>query len=189
MRRAIFHRVLAWALLLFVLFTIFLVGILPLWNSYQTTRLAANEAQRQVATAQKAIADVEYLMAQPESQFEAIDRFLLPGDSQTLAAAALQSRVETLVDQRGGQIFSIHTILGEKQQDLAQVSIRIRLAPTTSVLQQILFDLEGQLPLLTIDYLKLVSHGGHELYIDSPLNAEIQVSGWWAPVPMKNHDA
>ena len=186
--REVHHRTLAWLLLSFVLFTIFIVGVLPFWERYQATRLAVTEAQEQVVKTQEAVAHVEYLIAQPESRLEAINRFLLPEDSQTLAAAALQNRIETLVDRRGGQIFSTHAILGEEQQGLAQVSIRVRLALTTSVLQQILFDLEGQLPLLVIDYLKLTSHGGHEPYLDSVLNAEIQISGW-VLVPMEDHDA
>lgn len=186
--RGLHHRALAWSLLSLVLLTIFIVGVLPFWERYQLTRLAVAEAQEQAAKIQEAVAHAEYLTTQPESRFEAINHFLLPGGSQALAAAALQSRVETLVDQRGGQIFSTHTILGEEQQSLAQVSIRVRLALTTSVLQQILFDLESQLPLLVIDYLKLASHGGHEPYTDSVLNAEIQISGW-VPVPVKDHDA
>ena len=187
MERNLHHKALAWLLLSFVLLTIFIVGVLPFWEKYQATRLAVVETQGQIVKIQEAVARAEYLMAQPESRLEAVNRFLLPGDSQTLAAAALQSRVETLVDQRGGQIFSTHTILGEEQQGLAQVSIRVRLALTTSVLQQLLFDLEGQLPLLVIDYLKLTSHGRHETYIDSALNAEIQISGW-VTAPMKDRD-
>ena len=188
MERGIHQRVLAWLLLSFVLFTIFIVGVLPFWERYQATRLAVTETQEQIAKTQEAVARVEYLMAQPAARPGAIDRFLLPGDSPALAAATLQSRVEALVDQRGGQIFSTHTILEEEQQGLTQVSIRVRLSLTTSVLQQILFDLEGQLPLLAVDYLKLASHGGHEPYIDSVINAEIQISGWVA-VPAKDHDA
>lgn len=188
MERDLHHRVLAWLLLSFVLITIFIVGVLPLWEKYQTMRLAVTEAQGQVVRTQEAIARAEYLMTRPESRPEAINRFLLPGDSQALAAAALQSRIETLVDQWGGQIFSTHTILGEQQQGLAQVSIRIRLTLTTSVLQQLLYDLEGQLPLLIVDYLKLTSHGEYEPHIDSILNAEIQISGW-VPVSVKDHGA
>lgn len=188
MERHLHHRALAWLLLLCVLLAVLVVGALPLWERYQATRQAVAEIREQVANTRKAVARAEHLMAQPESGPEAINRFLLPGDSQALAAAALQSRVETLVDQRGGQIFSTHTILGEEQQGLAQVSIRVRLALTTSVLQQVLFDLEGQLPLLVIDYLKLASYGGHDPYIDSALNAEIQISGW-VPVPVEDHDA
>jgi len=188
MERDIHHGTLAWLLLAFVLLIVFIVGVLPFWERYQVTRLAVAEAREQIVKTQEAVARAEYLMAQPESRLEAIDRVLLPGDSQTLAAAALQSRVEVLVDQRGGQIFSTHTTLGEEQQGLARVSIRVRLALTTSVLQQVLFDLEGQLPLLAIDYLKLTSHGRHEPYIDSALNAEIQVSGW-VRTSMKDHDA
>lgn len=186
--RSSHHGVLAWLLLAFVLSIIFTVGVLPFWERYQMTRLAVTEAQEQIAKTQEAVARAEHLTAQPESRLEAINHFLLPGDSPALAAAALQSRLEALVDQRGGQIFSIHTILGDEKQGLAQVSIRIRLALTTSVLQQVLFDLEGQLPLLAIGYLKLASHGGHEPYIDSTLNAEIQISGW-VLVPVKDHDA
>lgn len=186
--RGLHHRALAWSLLSLVLLTIFIVGVLPFWERYQLTRSATTEVQEQVVEIQEAIARAEYLTAQPESRLKTINHFLLPGDSQALAAAALQNRVEALVDQRGGQIFSTHTILGEERQSLAQVSIRVRLALTTSVLQQILFDLEGQLPLLVIDYLKLASHGGHEPYTDSVLNAEIQISGW-VPVSMKDHDA
>ena len=186
--RGLHHGVLAWLLLSLVLFTTFIVGVFPLWERYQSIRLAAAEAQRQVVRIQEAVARAEYLMTQPEFRLEAIKRFFLPGESQALAAAALQGRVEALVDQRGGQIFSTHTILGEERQSLAQVSIRVRLAITTSVLQQILFDLEGQLPLLVIDYLKLASHGGYGPYTDSVLNAEIQISGW-VPVPAKDHDA
>ena len=188
MERDLHHRVLAWLLLALVLITVFVVGALPFWEKYQATRLAVIEAQGQVVKTQEAVARAEYLMAQPESHSEAIHHFLLPGGSPALAAAALQSRVEALVDQRGGQIFSTHTILGEEQQRLFQVSIRVRLDLTTSVLQQILFDLEGQLPLLTVDYLKLASHGRHEPHIDSILNAEIQISGW-APVSLKDSDA
>ena len=188
MERNTHHRALAWLLLLFVLLIVFVIGVLPFWEKYQVTRLAVAEVQRQVAKTQEAVASAEYLMTRPGFRPEAINRFLLPEESPALAAAALQSRVETLVDQRGGQIFSTHTILGEEQQGLVQVSIRVRLALTTSVLQQTLFDLEGQLPLLTVDYLKLTSHGGHEPYIDSILNAEIQIFGW-VPVPAKDSDA
>ncbi len=188
MEKDIHHRVLAWLLLSLVFLIIFIVGALPFWEKYQATRLAVAEVQEKVVKTQEAVAHAEYLMAQPESRSGAINRFLLPEESQALAAAALQSRVETLVDQRGGQIFSTHAILGEGRQGLAQVSIRVRLALTMSVLQQILFDLEGQLPLLVIDHLKLVSDGGHQPYIDSVLNAEIQISGW-VPVSMGDHDA
>lgn len=186
MDRDLHHRVLAWLLLSFVLFAISVIGVFPFWERYQAMRLAVTEVQEQVVRTQEVVARAEYLMTQPESHSEEIHHFLLPGDSPALAAAALQSRVEALVDQRGGQIFSTRTVLGEEQQGLAQVSIRVRLDLTTSVLQQILFDLEGQLPLLDVDYLKLASRGGHEPYIDSTLNAEIQISGW---VSVRDSDA
>lgn len=181
---AILQRTLALTLLAVLGLLAYFALVSPVWQSYRRTREAVAEHEARIARMLGLVADAERLSRQREVLREQGDsgRYLIRGASATLAAAALQKRIESLVERKGGRLGSTQVLPLETGQDFVRVAIRVHLALDTSTLQQVLYELEGQPPLLIVDDLVVIARDGHSTHRTrgNPVNLDVQLrlSGW-----------
>lgn len=81
--------------------------------------------------------------------------YYLTGQTDALAAADLQSRVQSLIESVGGHVASLQSLPGQDEQGFRRVTIRLQMRTTIGPLMQILHSLETGTPLLFVDNLDI----------------------------------
>lgn len=157
-------RITALALLVLVVVALFRVVGWPRLQEYRENR--ANIAQSedaiakysQIAGSYDALqAELSSLRADPE-----LGQFMLPEDSDTLAAASLQERVKSIVEATGGSLTSTRVLQSEQEQGtrFQRVSVNVRMSVTVETLQRVLHELESGVPYLIVDDVIVLARGG-----------------------------
>ena len=152
-------RVLAVILLLAAAGLVYAFVMMPIWQSHQETRNAVASHEEQIARLLGVAANTRALSEQRnalQSRGE-LGRYLLAGSSTTLAAAGLQERIKSIVEGTGGRLTSTRVLNPESEHGFTRVAIGVRLALDTVALQEVLYQLEGQRPLLVIDELMVIA--------------------------------
>jgi len=173
------NKIAALAILLVLIAVFLFAAAFPIWRSYQSLYSEIAGVQERLDRAVAANENAKSTLARSESLGE-LERFLLVGESTTHAAALLQSRIGDLVARYGGQLTSTQAIPAESGQSIAHLSVRAHFMATAESLVRILMDLEGQLPLLVMEELRVSSRGGRNLYENTLLDVSFRVSGWMA---------
>jgi len=187
----VLQRALALALLAALGSLAYFVLAEPVWQRYQTTRDAVLEHETQIARMLRVAADAERLSRQRDvlRTQGSLDGYLIPGATPTLAAAALQNRIESVVKQSGGRLSSTQVLPTETEHDFIRVAVHVRLAVDTPSLQKILYAFESQPPLLIVDNMLVNSRGGRNvrrrresrtgnLGRATNLDVRLRLSGW-----------
>ena len=161
-----------------------LVVISPTWQSYQTTRHTVAEHESRIGRLLAVAAESQEL-SERRNAFRAeadLRRYLIAGESVTMAAVALQKRIESIAAQTGGRLISTEVLTPEDEHGFVRVTIRARLALDILALQQVLYELEGRPPLLVIDEIVVIARGGRSVGAagGTPANLDVQlrVFGW-----------
>ena len=180
----ILQRALALTLVVAAALLAYLVLVAPLWQSHQMARDATVEHEAQIVRMLALAADAKRLSEQRDLlriQGKS-ERYLIRGASPTLAAAGLQKRIEAIAEQAGGRLGSTQVLPSQTEDDFVRVAIRVRLALDTPTLQRVLYEFEGQPPLLVIDDVVVIARGGHNIRQtrQAPANLDVQfrLSGW-----------
>ena len=183
---AVLQRTLALVFLVVPGLLVYFVLLSPVWQNYRATRDTVADYEARIAHMLGISADAKRLSEQRDVlriQGDS-DRYLIGGASATLAAALLQKRIESIVERSGGRLSSTQVLPPETGQDFVRVAIRAHLALDTPTLQQVLYELESQPPLLIIDDLTVISRGGLETHRPhgAPVNLDVQLRllGWMA---------
>ena len=186
---ALQSRILALALLLGLAGLLYAAVASPVWKVHRVARDALAEHESQIARLLGIAADSTRLSQQRDALRARGDlrRYLLGGSSTTLAAAALQERIKSTVEATGGRLTSTRVLGPEAEHGFTRVAIGVRLALHTSALQQVLYELEGQAPLLEIDDLMVIARRTRSARQsrNSPANLDVRfsVSGFMPGAP------
>lgn len=174
-------RVLAIAIPAVLALVVYWLVALPLLQHWRQTRDAVAEQESLIARLQGVVAQSKRLPARPHTALTESDlqHFLIAGTTATLAAAALQKRVESAVMHGGGRLASTRVLQAEEEHAFVRIAIAVRLATDTSGLQQMLYALESSLPLLVVEELVVISRGGRG---PDKLDVRLRISGWTAGV-------
>ena len=81
--------------------------------------------------------------------------YFLPPATPALAAAALQQRVKSLIEESGGTLLSTQTLPVSEEGGAVRVAVSVTLQGNVEMLQKTLHGLESQKPLLFIDNLEI----------------------------------
>ena len=148
-----FSRTLAVALLVLLVVILWRVAVAPLWSRFAQDREAIAEARGAIARYQQLTARRdEFQKAIDELDTdEGLERALLSAGSSTLAAAQLQQRVKATVEQHGGSLVSSQVLDAERKGPFAKVRVNVRMSVSVEELQNVLHELESQLPILVLD--------------------------------------
>jgi general secretion pathway protein M len=88
-------------------------------------------------------------------QDQGITAQYLPQSAPALAAAELQQRIRSVVEAAGGTLRSTQALPPVEEGHTVKVAVSVTLTGDTDNLQKILYDLEGQTPLLFVDNLEV----------------------------------
>jgi general secretion pathway protein M len=155
------RRVLAVLLLVVAVLLAVRLILMPIWATYADNHDAIAQYQddiarysglsSQVAELQSAVGELQ--------QSDDLVRFVLPQESEPLAAAALQARVKSVVTDSGGTLTSTQVLPTAPAQGFKRIIVNVRMAGSTDVLQRVLFELENGLPYLIADDIVILSRG------------------------------
>lgn len=183
-------RVAALSLLVLVVAVAGLLVVRPLWATYSVNRDLIRELEdnvarfESIATRQVAL---EQQLARLEQDTE-LDALTLQADSATLAAAALQERVKSAVQESGGSLTSTQILESRKIESLELVSVNVRMTGSTPAVQRTLYALETGRPALVTDNLLIVTRrtavrlDNRRTMQQDFLDLRFQVSGFYQPV-------
>mgnify|MGYP001432859965 CR=1 FL=1 len=151
--------------------------------------------QNQLQQQQERLAQLERIAATREPVQQRIvkiqqDRNItaqyLPQSAPALAAAELQQRIKAVVEAAGGTLQSTQALPPVEEGGAMKVTVSAIMNGDTGSVQKVLYDLEGQTPLLFVDNLELsarmmrprLPNGRYANYTRMQLNAQFEVSGY-----------
>lgn len=151
--------------------------------------------QNQLQQQQERLAQLERIAATREPVQQRIvkiqqDRNItaqyLPQSAPALAAAELQQRIKAVVEAAGGTLQSTQALPPVEEGGAVKVTVSAIMNGDTGSVQKVLYDLEGQTPLLFVDNLELsarmmrprLPNGRYANYTRMQLNAQFEVSGY-----------
>ncbi|NCF27493.1 MAG: general secretion pathway protein [Gammaproteobacteria bacterium] len=156
------RRILAVLLLVLVVLLAVRLILVPVWATYAGNRDAIAQYQDDIARYSRLSSQVAELQS-AVGELQASDdlvRFVLPQESEPLAAAALQARVKSVVTDSGGTLTSTQVLPTEPEQGFKRIIVNVRMAGSTDALQRVLFELENGLPYLIADDIVILSRAG-----------------------------
>ncbi len=156
------RRILAVLLLVLVVLLAVRLVLVPVWGTYAGNRDTIAQYQDDIARYSRLSSQVAELQSAVGELRESDDlaRFVLPQESEPLAAAALQARVKSVVTDSGGTLTSTQVLPTEAEQGFKRIIVNVRMAGSTDVLQRVLFELENGLPYLIADNIVILSRAG-----------------------------
>ena len=110
----------------------------------------------------------------------------LPQSAPALAAAELQQRIKAVVEAAGGTLQSTQALPPVEEGGAMKVTVSAIMNGDTGSVQKVLYDLEGQTPLLFVDNLELsarmmrprLPNGRYANYTRMQLSAQFEISGY-----------
>ena len=151
--------------------------------------------QNQLQQQQERLAQLERIAATREPVQQRIvkiqqDRNItaqyLPQSAPALAAAELQQRIKAVVEAAGGALQSTQALPPVEEGGAMKVTVSAIMNGDTGSVQKVLYDLEGQTPLLFVDNLELsarmmrprLPNGRYANYTRMQLSAQFEISGY-----------
>jgi len=151
--------------------------------------------QNQLQQQQERLAQLERIAATREPVQQRIakiqqDRNItaqyLPQSAPALAAAELQQRIKAVVEAAGGTLQSTQALPPVEEGGAMKVTVSAIMNGDTGSVQKVLYDLEGQTPLLFVDNLELsarmmrprLPNGRYANYTRMQLSAQFEISGY-----------
>ena len=180
------NRILAILLLGLALGLVHLVIVEPLFGSYDAAEARLEEARSRLARYRDiaAAADrVERAAALARAERVSSGVFLV-GDTDALAAAALQNTIGALAREAGAELRSVQSLPPEESEGLVRVRLKSQLITTTRGLKRLLHALETGRPLLFVDAVKIRARLGRiaprtdALEVDADLMVDLTISGY-----------
>ena len=153
-------------------------GWMGLARSIDETRELANGYERAIAAKSRIAAELEALRGErPDPSW------FVTGETDALAAAALQNHVTALVSESGASMRSIQPVPGDDEDGLKRVTLIVEFEATTTSLTHLVYALESLTPYLFIDQLQAASRiGSPEEPESAPvLDVRLTVYGYAAP--------
>ncbi|MCB1918679.1 MAG: hypothetical protein KDJ28_01710 [Candidatus Competibacteraceae bacterium] len=112
--------------------------------------------------------------------------YFLPQAAPALAAADLQQRVKSLVENAQGSLLSVQALPVIEEGGMVRVAVSATVQGDVEALQKVLHSLESQVPLLFVDNLQVTARqfrprlpdGKIAPYTRVQLNSQMEVSGY-----------
>jgi general secretion pathway protein M len=180
-RGSLLSRVLATSLLLVVLWLCTYLVVLPVISAYRTTaeEVAHNRA---LLDRYRALAAEQPRYARRlEERLEAYqaNTGFLQGQDETLAAAALQERVGSVIDAAGGELRSTQILPSQVVDEglaIRRAGLRLQFAVAIEGLEEILYELETAEPYLFVDDINIREQRTRRRRNEGPSETSLDVS-------------
>jgi general secretion pathway protein M len=176
-------RWVALGLLAVVLVVLFKLSLAPLWQRYRALAPAITEQREQLQRYQRLAAEAPQLQKRLQALRDnaPFGDYLLSGASSALAAAALQQRLQTLVQAQNGRVLSTRVMRPQQDGDFEQVSVNARLQVDLAGLQGLLQGLETQTPYLYVRNLNVYRQMGRRSVMGNQLEVQMDIHGLRLP--------
>ena len=179
------HRMLALALLLTTLGSIYLVTVQPLLDAHRRYDQRIDQARLQLSKLNAIVQSegtIRAMLKQARENQTGKDYFLT-GRTPGLAAANLQNHLRGIIEAGEGQLVSIRDLATNADDRLTTVRVNVRIKASTTSLQEILYAIETRTPLIFIDKVSIRSraHRGRRAQITSAqalLDIQLDLSGY-----------
>ncbi len=149
----------------------------PLWHAYDTSQETISDYRENIARLDRIAAKqpaLEQRVRQLSRQRKLV-RYTLGAQSPTLAAAALQDRVKSIVEEHEGRLTSTRILPVTDIGPFFQVTVNVQMRVSTKALQDVLYGLESGAPYLLIENLTILSRGRRNYRRAGPAPAELDV--------------
>ena len=183
-----FHRIAALTLLVAMLLSVYLLIDRIVIGRYEFYQDNISQLQDRLQRYENMLSMREDLEArlQQIKQDTSIDAYYLQQSSSVLAAADLQQRVKSAVENNGGNLISTQILPVDNEGMFSKVAIRVQMTGDTEVLQKTLYDLESARPLLFIDDLQVRGqpirqrnpNNRNEITLRIQLTTQFELSGY-----------
>jgi general secretion pathway protein M len=167
----------ALALLAFVLGAAYLLLVAPVIEAFRSTNDATRHALEQLARYEQISETYPNRKAQLErlARQQARSGIYLAGETDALAAAALQEDVNAKIERNGGKLRSIQILPVKTDGDFKQVSVRVQLTATLGSFARILHALESGKPYVFIDNLDVKNRRARKVAKDQANDPELVI--------------
>ncbi len=183
------QRILALALLFLPFLILYLVVISPYLRLLEDKRDRIADLGFQQERLQRAAAQGPHwrklLNSLKTSQSQ--NHQYLEGKTPPLASAELQKQMGEIIRQAGGKVTSTQVLTTKPEGPFTRVAVRVRFSANTPALQEILYGIESNQPLLLIEKLSIRSTRGRrrssrtrQIVPVDKLNVNMQVVGYMA---------
>lgn len=177
------QRIVAIALLVLVFAVIWRLALQPAWRHWQSGEEFIDQQLNTIARLRaisSSQAQYSATLAKVKSD-SGVDAQLMKSASATLAAAQLQQQLKTLVESAGGSVVSSQPKDASDEGPFTRVGLNVRMLVSISALQQVMYALETQSPLVMIDEVLVLSRGRRKARTsrtDGMLDVRINVAGF-----------
>jgi general secretion pathway protein M len=185
---SLLSRTLAVLLLLAVGLAAYQLLVLPVAAAYREAAEAIERSQgllQRYRTLAAQRDELARLVAQQE-EMAALSEAYLGGQSDALAAAALQDQVRRAIERAGGELRSTQILPARAADNAAGVrraSLRLQLGVDIEGLETLLYQLEAGEPYLFIDQITIregrVRRGRADVAPDPTLDVSLEIYGYW----------
>lgn len=166
-----------------------LFGVVPLQRAYQSADAALRSDAELLWRYRRIAAQRPALEAQLEGfdERQASSELFLDGDTATLAAAALQDRINRLIDAHGGQVSSIQSLPAVADGALREVGLLVQFTGTIETVQEVLYAIETDARLLTFSDLDVRARLSRRrrrqasALVDPQLAVRMEIAGYLPP--------
>lgn len=180
------RRIVALGLLAALLLATHALVISPLVNGWVGLARSIDETRELASGYERAIGAKARLAAELDAlRIERPDpSWFVTGETDALAAAALQDHVTALVSGAGASMRSIQPLPAEDADGLKRVTLVLELEATTTSLTHLVYALEAETPYLFVDQLQASSRIGtpEEPESNPLLDVRLTVYGYAAPI-------
>lgn len=147
------RRQLALVILLLLITALFVGIILPLQQSFEEYDTSIEQLEFRLSKLQQIAHQHSSLKTKLKRLQEAVknSRDLLSGKSAALAGANLQELAKEVLRSTNNRLESSQMLPVKVEEDLQRISIRIQFSATIKTLQQVIYTLEHNRPLLFIE--------------------------------------
>ena len=173
------RKIVAIILLVASIGALFAVVVLPIMTLYQSRALELAERHEQAQQFRAVGMRKDMLgvaLSDRQTQLESTE-FLLQEPKSPLATAALQRRVDAIVERAGGTVSSTRVLPDTEHGEFTEVGITVRFASPTVALQRILYGLESSVPWVMLDKITIRSRGDTNLKQNAALDIQLNVTG------------
>lgn len=156
------QRWLALGLLLGVIILFSVVILIPWYNSLNETLEKIDDEVFQISRYQQVIASRGEVLTEVEQGREKINSlgYFYTEDTYSLASASLQKKIKQIVEGSEGEISSTQVLPHKEEDELVRIAVKVRLVGSMEMLRNILFKIQAEKPLMSIDNITIIPKRG-----------------------------
>ena len=156
------ERLLAVSLLVGIIIFFCVIVFIPWYNSLNETLEQIDDQVYRIQRYQRVIASHDEVLSKVDQGREEINAlgYLYMQRTYSLAAANLQKRVKEISESADGEISSTQVLPNKEQDNLVQITVKVRLVGDMDMLRSLLYGIQAEKPLMSIENISIIPKRG-----------------------------